>query len=242
MKIRPCILIAFAFISATVWSQENKVSELPKSKKIINKVEIVAGPTLQFPNDNGFSERLKQASMGTILTSFNSKYGYSLGAGLVHSLSNKFDITGRVLWERKGYIEKTFGINGFEYIGDSKNDYLSLYIQPTFFLGKRKNMQIIGGLYYSWLQGTFRTEKLSLNGQTTISTTTNDPNLKSNDFGLTLGAGYSIAIDTKSKIAFLLQGNYGLSKIIDINTLTINNNSISFFVTYSRSRFSKQKY
>ena len=103
-------------------------------------------------------------------------------------------------------------------------------------------MQILAGLYYSWLQGTFRKETLSLNGQTTISSTSNDPNLKSNDFGLTLGAGYSITIDTKSKIAFLLQGNYGLSEIIDINALTINNNSISFFVTYSHTRFSKPKH
>lgn len=231
MKIQLCILIVF--ITATAWCQE---------KKIIDKVEIIAGPSLQFPDDNGFSERLKQTSMGTIITSFNSKYGYSFGAGLVHTLNNKFDITARVLWERKGYVEKTFGVNGFEYVGDSKNDYISLYIHSTFFLGKRKNVQIVAGLYYSWLQRTFRKETLSLNGQTTISTTTNDPNLKSNDFGLTLGAGYSITIDTKSKIAFLLQGNYGLCKIIDINTLTINNNSISLFVIYSRSRFSKQKH
>lgn len=238
--ISPLILVNVFLISLSVLAQPDEKYKTIEPKRFIYKFELIGGPTLQLPDDNGFSERLKQSSMGTILTSFNSKYGYSFGAGLAHSLRNRFDIVARVLLERKGYIEETSGTNGFKYIGDSKNDYITLNVHPSFFLDRKENMQIVIGSYFSWLQGAFRRETSSLNGQTTITSTTNDPNLHSIDFGVTFGAGYSIVVDTKSKISFLLLGNYGLNKIININTLTINNNSISFFVTYSRSRFPKQ--
>jgi hypothetical protein len=210
-------------------------------KRFIDKVEFVIGPTLQFPDDNGFSERLKQSSLGNIFDSYNSKFGYSLGFGFSHSISDKVGINCKLLWEQKGFIEETKSIspNSLDFItykGNLESKYITLAVAPVFYFSKKRKIQLYPGIYYSWLQGSFRKEELYRNNLLTqTGSITNDPNLK-DDYGVLIGAGYPISLSSKINLTFHLQLNYGLAKIMDINFLRISNNSICLFTAFSFRR------
>ena len=234
-------LCASILVGINVFGQEANTDQLPKQRRFIDKVEFLIGPTLQFPDDNGFSERLKQSSSGTILDSYNSKFGYSFGFGLSHSINDRIEIKAKILWEQKGFIEEKKSISPTSpdftfYKGDLKSDYITLGVAPVFYFSKNRKIQLYPGIYYSWLQGSFRKEELYRNNQLTqTGSTTNDPSLK-DDYGVSIGCGYAVSLKSNVNLLFGLQLNYGLAKITDLNSLKISNNSIGLFIAYSINR------
>jgi hypothetical protein len=239
--ISSLILVKLLLISSSLFGQHDEKYKAIEPKRYIDKVEFIVGPTLQIPDENGFSERLKQSSLGTILDSYNSKYGYSLGFGLSHSVSDRIGINCKLLWEQKGFIEekKSTSPNSLDFItykGNLESNYITLAVRPVFYFSKKRKIQLYPGIYYSWLQGSFRKEELYRNNQLTFTgSTTNDPNLK-DDYGVLIGGGYLISLSSKINLTFHLQLNYGLAKIMDINSLRINNNSICLFTAFSFKR------
>ncbi|MBY0436069.1 MAG: PorT family protein [Cyclobacteriaceae bacterium] len=241
MKRRLYIFLGLFLITASAWCQQEKNYELPKSRRIIDEVELIAGLSVNIPNDNGFSERLRRSSLGNILDSYNSKIGYSLGIGVAHTIGRRTELNAFSIWERRGFIQENLSLGGaniIKYVGDLRINYLSLALTSKFYFSDKKRIYTYSGFYYSWLFSSFRKETLFINNQSTQGgSITDDPNLK-DDFGLTLGLGYSIPVSNKY-LHLRLQGNYGLAKIMDINSLVINNNSIFFVLTYSIIKKSK---
>jgi hypothetical protein len=239
MKTKICLSIFLLILSKVIClGQQRSLTSQPTSKRFIERIELIIGPSVQLPDDNGFSDKLKEASMGTILHTFNSRYGYSFGLGVKQLLGERIEINSRFLWEQKGFIEekKSTSPNSTDftfYRGDLKSNYFTLSISPIFYLSKERRIQVYPGIYYSWLQNSFRKEELYNNNQLTFSgSTSNDPNLK-NDYGILVGGGYSIPISSKINLTIRLQFNYGIAKIMDVNSLQINNNTISLFTVFS---------
>lgn len=224
-------------LSINALSQNSNSIQIPDRKRFIDKIEILLGPMLSFPDDNGFSERLKQTSSGTILDSYNSKFGYSLGIGVGHTVSKKFDLNARLLWEQRGFVQEKTTIGGtdiLKYEGDQRINCLSFTATTDFYFSANRKLYAYSGFYFSKLQSSFRKETVFTNNQPSFTgSTTDDPNLK-DDFGLIVGVGYGISISNRHLLNLRLQGNYGLSKIIDVNTLAINNTSVCFYFGYTK--------
>lgn len=211
-----------------------------KPKKFIDKVEFIVGSSIQFPYDNGFGDKINKSSLGTIAYDLKPFAGYFIGLGLIHSFRQRFEISGRILWERKGYIEETSSFQPnttLKEVDETKNEYITFLLKPSVFLGVTKKFQIFSGFYYSLLSNSFRQETLYVNRQITqVSSTTNNPILSNHDLGVLVGCGYQFYLSQRNQLGIQFQGNYGLSELININTLIIKNNSLYLMVSLKHNR------
>ena len=115
-----------------------------RPKRIIDKIEILGGPTVFFPDDHGYTELIDKLSLGTLSYEISKKWGYCYGIAISHSLSKRFEISLRVMNERKGYFEgyNTYDGNGDLYgISNSEilNNYLTYSLIPTYFFSNKKS-------------------------------------------------------------------------------------------------------
>lgn len=225
--------LAYTFIPGFTLAQE--VPSLPESNKFVDRIEIIIGLGLHLPDDNGWSDYIRDNTNGSSYEIFN-KMGYSAGIGFIHSFNQEFEIRGRCLMERKGYKEKDIlsgsNIREFEY--NTINDYVTLSLTPLYSFGK-SNFHIFLGAFFSRLTKTITTVNEYTNGQrVAMSRIITDVN--ENEIGLIGGFGYPFKINRRIQIELQIQGNYGLTDIVDQNGFKLNNNSLLLNISIQYNR------
>ncbi len=202
-----------------------------RPKRFIDKVEVLLGPGLMLPDDHGWSSFV-QNNIPFHTFTIESKVGYSVGIGLIHSLNRNFEMSCRLLLERKGYIEENILTgSGTEnrFVSDHQNDYVSVVALPVYKLGKRRLFQVFAGVNYSYLTSTLFTSTQYLQG-VIVSQGKLIGGAKSYELSVVSGLGYSINLGLKTALNFQIQYNLGLTDIINENGERISCNALYFFV------------
>lgn len=237
-----------------------------KPERFIDKVEIFVGPSLSFNYGNKF---LKNYRDDLLENKRLPKVGFSFGAGVYHSVKKYFDINARLFFEKKGSkaeLNVPFIPDGNRYIINSEYtyNYLTIQLIPRVLIGIKRKFSLKFGGYYSILktikgfESAFDTQGLvgaegsfngrywrSFNSNGQISSFTFSPGLRSferDDFGATLGFGYSIKVKEQHKIFIELIENLGFNNINKpiLENPKERNHSVSLIVSYIFSRPGKE--
>lgn len=201
-------------------------------KRFFDKVEFVMGPGLCLPNDHGYSEYIKNISSGSHTFGLESKIGYSVGVGFIHSVSKLIEIHGRILYEGKGYIQNDFVVasgDTYKFTSDYKNSYTTIAVMPTVVFGKKNRFHTYLGGYYGHLTNSTFTSTEYLNGQIQ-SIQQVIGNTSSYEGGILTGVGYSTFVKKMISIDLQIQGNFGLTNMINDNQIKITSNCLMFIV------------
>lgn len=223
------------------YGQSSNDIRMPESKRLIDNVQIFTGLSLNFPDDNGWYKSVNTSSQGLISGEYQMKIGYLIGLGIGHSIRNRHEINVRIAFEQSGYLEESTSIgdnsNVYKYESNTINDYLTSQIASDLFIDKKNKFFISSGIFYSHLLKSLRKETLYLNEQITqISTVTNSSEISRHYAGILFAVGHSITLNTAYKLSLRIQGNYGLTDVVNINGLVINSNSLNFFILLKRCR------
>jgi hypothetical protein len=158
LKIYPAI---FFLTTSILFGQSPEKLNLPKPKRLIDKVEVFVGPNLSFNNGNMFVENYRgdYADNNYVTNNRHLKFGYLVGIGAHHSLTKKIGLNVRVQYEQKG--TKNELNNPLNPVNDDarliqKNDYTYSYftINPSsiFYVGRKSKWAISFGVYYSRIE------------------------------------------------------------------------------------------
>lgn len=182
------------------------------SEKVINRFELVGGPSLSRNTGEG--------------EDYESKLGASFGVGYYQKVYKSFSLNMRLLHESKG---STFNYPSFFSHGTNQIDInyrfttkfkaLTFYLTPTLQLGRNKNIYVGAGAYYSLLH------KMSVSVYKTITDTgevieegTSEKNyldpIYVRDGGVTFQFGYAFKVSPKCQLMIQGFANRGL---VDIN-------------------------
>lgn len=127
-----------------------------KQKKLISAVEIFAGPNASFNYGNKFIENYEDEN---VTNKRLLKIGYAAGIGIYHSVSTRIDLNVRLQYETKGTKNElnvpSLLDNTSRYIISSKYTYkyYTASFIPSINIGKRKNLTVGIGGYYSKITG-----------------------------------------------------------------------------------------
>ena len=199
------------------------------TENIINRFELVAGPS--FSKNTGY------------LGHYDSKTGYSFGAGYYQHFNKSFSVNLRALYEMKGSAATyQYGIveaNGMIEINDrytTKLKYISFYLLPTLNLGRNKNIHISAGGYYSFL-GKVNVNSYRTNASTGefISEYANgDKNYfhPNYDAGMSFQIGYSFRVSDKSQLMLQAYSNRGLIDLSNPSIGSQRNNTFGLMLSF----------
>ncbi len=205
----------------------------------IDKIELVVGPSVQFPNDHGYGDALYIGSGKASTDVYSPKLCYIAGIGLIHSLGKRLELSGRILFERKGYLEEQRGGLPFKDIRTTynrKNSYLSGLFAPRIYIGADHSLYLLGGVFYSYLLSAVSEEKFYINGQLEETRIYDDTELAKFEWGVSAGIGYLISLRGKNFIVLQLQGSHGLSDIVRVNNLRVTSQSLALSLSYQINR------
>lgn len=202
-----------------VLAQDSLSMEEYYPKPIVTSIEFLFGPSIvSLRGEN--QEAQYTGGDSYFVNTLENKIAYSLGVGLNHNFNNYFQISSRILWDRKGYVEKLDSVTlttsgGLGSITPIKsenviNDYLTLSILPQFTFGNKGHFSIAAGGYV----GLLLSSKTEYSGQTIFSYPSEQAYNKY-DFGLSFNAGFSYPLTGKLDITAQVLANYGLHQISD---------------------------
>lgn len=256
----PKIVSVFLFIfviSTKVLAQRDE-NQIPL--KFINKVEVFAGPSLNFNNGNKFIENYDN---GIIQNKRLQKYGYSLGVGFYHSLRNRIEINLRIQLDQKGtnaelnhplnpVNNNTRQIISSEYT----YNYTTIAISPRLHIDKKSKFDISLGGYISRLNKTkgsityfdessgyaynnFNGRQWNVfNADGGINSSTFIPGKKSfedYDYGAILGVSYRAKLNEVHSLMFQILYSHGLQNVYNdmfTENLPEKNQAISIQIGY----------
>lgn len=209
-------------------------------KKFIDQVEIFVGPSLHFPDDNGFYSRIERETDGQSRGKYKAQAGYMAGASLIHSMGELFQVHASLAWDRKGYLAESIvsgsGNDIYKNIGDVRNDYLSGVLALDFFIPNSSKFYISSGCFYSHLLKSLTQETLYVNGKATqVSFIKDNPEIRKSHVGILFAVSYSWQLNQKDKLGLRLQGNYGLVDVVNVNGLVVDMNSLNLQITFRRN-------
>jgi hypothetical protein len=202
----------------------------------IDKIELVVGPSLNIPNDHGWAEYTVNSSGSRFTEVVKNKIGYFVGIGLAHSIGKRFELTARVLYDRKGYKEESASQYSQTKI-DYKYDYVTLAVQPRYHLGKAKKFHVfVGGSFGILTQSKFE-DRFFDNGQlVNINISAYDIDAQKYDVNLCAGLGYCLNLSNRNSLLFHLQGNQGVLDITKANLKRVTSKGFSFSIAFRHNR------
>jgi hypothetical protein len=192
----------------------------PKPK--ITSVEFLIGANL-FSLRGYVQEPARSTGRGTyFFSSLKEKASFSFGIGLTHRLGKHFELNGRLLWDRKSYVDRldsitftsNFQIESILFVRSEqpKNDYLTVSILPQYIFGNKVHFNVgAGGYIGSLISSSTEVVQASQPTYSYVST----EGFNKYDFGLSLNVGFSYPIKTNLELTIQLFTNYGLSQISD---------------------------
>lgn len=208
------ISILFYIVStfALVSNAQDKRRVVNGSTNQLNekKIEFIIGPSLLYPT--GSWEKTDDSRQ--------IMYGYTLGIGLQQFQRNRFQLTTRLLFERKGYATKYSNVDSIGNLSEDYNkqkfNYYTLSVLPSYTLGAHQRSKLMVGAYVSLLSYNAFTQEVFLNGQFLFSYFTN--NVKGRfdnyDYGISFGMSHTRSVSSKIDVGFQLLGNLGLNNIV----------------------------
>lgn len=202
------ILNPFVLVSN---AQDNRREvEVPPNHLKEKKIEFIIGPSLLYPT--GSWEKTDDSRQ--------IMYGYTLGIGVQQFQINRFQLTTRLLFERKGYATKYSNVDSIGNVSEDYNkqkfNYYTLSVLPSYTLGARQRSKLMFGAYVSLLSYNAFTQEVFLNGQFSFSYFTK--NVKGRfdnyDYGISFGVNHTRSFSRKMDVGFQLLGNLGLNNIV----------------------------
>jgi len=245
MRIKGYFISTFIMLSVAIASTHGQSIEkivLPEPKRLIDKIELFAGPNLSFNYGNMFIEnyRGEYANDNYVVNKRLLKPGYAVGVGIYHPFTDRIDLNIRLSYEEKGTKNELNtpslpdGNREINYHNYSYR-YYSLIITPQAYLGEQKRIVLSLGLSYSKIR------EISGNGRTynTNGTYYSEGSYKGRyfsdlrddgviqgfawmpyltsiedyDWGFVTSIGYRIPFKEKHSILIQLQNNFGLKNI-----------------------------
>jgi hypothetical protein len=208
---KPTIVTLFLlFIVIATTAQESSPKKEASKKSIINRFELVGGPS--WSSNTGY------------LGDYESKVGGSLGVGYYQEIYKSFSLNVRALHELKGSAANyPVGIsNGTSdyyanYKFTTKFSYLTFYLMPTLQLGRNKNIYIGAGGTIVFIHKLSVNRKLTNTdtGELIEEDTSNDVHYFDPyfDAGVTFQLGYSFKLSNKCQMMIQGFANRGLVDI-----------------------------
>ena len=204
------------------------------AKKFVTQIEVSVGPSLSSLRGNPGVDNDSQNSR-------KPKVGYSFGVGLIHSLSKKIDVTGQLLYERKGGKSETITtyfdeetqtfING-RADSDYSYDYYTLPLVFRYAFDKKNRIKCGLGPYISYLHKQTLTVNNYFHNRSNSSFSDQTELNSKFDFGFSGEILYSIPLS--SHIALNLQLNHktGLKNVRPMisNPYSMKTNNTSFLI------------
>ncbi len=225
------------FISLFIVFCWNVRAQVLPPKKIISKIELLAGPSLSFLRGSPYVDN-------TDINTRSLKNGYTLGLMFTNCLKRNFSLTGAVLYEKKGSIS-TFTSTYFDEVSQSMKegkvendytyDYISIPLIMEYSIGKRNSLKFGAGIFTGYLLKQTMKILRTPQGPGGVEDQTD---LNSHfDFGTALKIGYEIPVSEKISIDFQVLNTLGL-----INTrsdpnygvIKSNNTSLLFGVIFKQ--------
>jgi hypothetical protein len=227
--------LKFIFISVAVLltpllgrAQEKVDVEKLRPKRVIDKVEVLAGPSISFTNGKDMIGGMNPR----ITTDYSSKAGYFVGVGLIHSLG-KVELRARVLWEQRGSVQKVFDNEPkglFLILNETKYNYLTIGFTPTIFIGRNQKFYVFAGASYSKLSSAESVQTLTLNDQIQsvyrIQYSAGQAGIKSDMVDVISGVGYRVYSKNKKEISAFLQNDYDITDVVNENGTVMRNNTL----------------
>ncbi len=205
-------------------------------KRLIDKIETFAGPSLCLNHGNKFVENYEDEN---ITNERQLKIGYMVGIGGYHQLRERWDLNIRLQYEKKGTKNElnTPLSDGSRVIYNSEYDYhyFSLTTTPHYLVGKKRKLNIGLGGYISLIKRVDGNDKVhvlkdsyveknNFEGRKfqdvaaggTVYSASWSPGLtgiEKYDYGITLSIGYVITVASNQSISICFIDNFGLQNI-----------------------------
>lgn len=254
---------AFIFVLVILLTGRVSAQEVTNNMrlKFIDKVEVFAGPSLNFNYGNKFVENYKDEN---IENKRFLKFGYTAGIGVYHTLSKKIQLNARFQYEQKGRktelntpltsASRVINLKDYSY------DYLTVSLAPQLILGRKQQWIVSIGGYYGKIGGMKGYEKVEntldntidegraegrsfedVNSDGGVYTFTYIDRLRSfktHDFGISTSIGYVINVKENQKLIVQLVDNLGLENINKDNPYNQEeyNHSVSLILSYMFNR------
>jgi hypothetical protein len=210
------------------------------SPKLIDKIQVFGGLSMNFPNDKGYDDYVYIASDKRTTYESSAESGYVLGISAIQSMK-RFELQGRISFEQRQYSEANsyYELNG-DLHGQSftlqKYDYLTFSLVPTYFLSASRRFHLFAGFCYAHLSRAFAYSQSYVNGQYDSAIINTFDGSKKHIVDAIAGVGYCLPIGEKFRCIVRCQGNYGLNNTEQQNMfkLSINSLSMSMAVEYLR--------
>ena len=230
MKKMLYIFIGLCFVLITAFSQNAVEYGQLKSKRVVDNIEILGGPSLFLPNDHGYAELIKRTSMGQSSHETFRKWGYGYGLAASRLIGNRFEVSLRVMLERKGYFEEiaTFDINGNAYSRSKyeiRANYITYSIIPTFYVTKAKNLGVsLGFCAYDIRKAIGYLRVNYSNGQylPPIGTFDVTDGFLNPEWGILSAIEYSYPISSRFRLSASAQFVLGISNMREQNQYTLS--------------------
>jgi Outer membrane protein beta-barrel domain len=217
-KIFLILCIQFLILKVVAQDSLNLEKYYPKPK--ITAIEILVG--LSSSTIRGIDPFVSSAGGASYYsTSVFNKTGFNLGFGLIHNFSKRFALHARASWEIKGVIQKTDSLSLSPstgmlmnvaplYTNETINDYITISLIPQLLIGKRSNINIGAGGYFSFLEESKIIYRYTFFGQGFSNT---QGKFDKYDFGLSFNTGYSFSLKSHLKLTIQATCNYGIIQI-----------------------------
>ena len=236
--IRIIILTSFLALSGTVNSQNllaESVLNRVSSKRLISKVELLAGASVIYPYGGSWLEHVRVA-----------KLGFLGGAGLIHVFDSRWAINMKFGYGNKGekliiynYSDPRFGPPGTtKGTFDFTLNYVTMSIVPRYYIFKQIKFYVGLGPYFGYLNSVKGYSDLFINGSLVAqSSWRQDPHLnyKEMDIGIESMLGYDIPINrVDCSIQFI--SSLGLIDITKQGNYPLRNNTFSLVLGFSTKK------
>ncbi len=244
--IKKILFVAFVTLQLTASAQQVDIQKY-SLKKFISKVAILGGPSLLLPyEDSGYADSFRNDYNAQGINAnfqIKDKFGTSAGLAAFHSLGKRWEIEGRLMYEKKGYIEITEIDRPGDYRKTQynfKNSYLTISLMPNVAIGSERRLFLYSGVLYNYLLHSMSVDTDYVNGlKTNLVTTqyTKSSGQKNKLNGsIIVGIGYPVTVSGKVELCFYLQGNYGIGNIEEWKFLKMKSNSVSLLVGLKMKR------
>ena len=235
MKTQPCIFFCLFLLNVPSWGQQERIYELPKPKRFIDRIEAFGGLNVNYPDDHGWSDFVFNSSNKLTIDKLKSKGGYSYGVSAVRSIGKRFELQGRVALERKEFSRSiiTLDLNGNIYgesLSDQKNNYLTFSLVPIFFLSNSHKLHLFTGCSFGFINKSFITSNTYILGKYIGGAVINTIDGEKNVIEALVGLGYLLPFSARLTAGFRIQGNYGFSYTQSQNKQSTSINSLAFSI------------
>lgn len=228
-RVKILLLTTVAILMHSLIQAQEKVDvEKMRPKRVIDKWELLAGPSMSFTNGKDMIGGMNPR----ITTDYSPKAGYFAGVGVIHSFG-KIELRARVLWEQRGSVQKIFDYepNGLFLISsETKYNYFTVGFTPTIFMGRNQKFFVFLGASYSKLSSAESVQTLTLNDQLKsvyrIQYSAGQAGIKGDMVDAIGGIGYKIYSKNKKEISAFIQNDYDMMDAVNENGTVMRNNTL----------------